>query len=183
MSRAARARCRASACRWRCADGEPVEAATLPTVTIAPGVTATLGWGRGALLERIDMRPGAVYPSQTLNEELIVIAQEGSATIEFDGKTAELTKDQVLYLQPGSVRSMKAGAAGWKAFEVYSPVRLDHLRLAGQDTSAANAAFADQGVTPSLPPGVVVNVNEIQWTPLTDPVPGKPYRRSTANAG
>jgi gluconolactonase len=164
------------------ADGEPVEAGTLPTITIAPGVVATLGWGRGALLERVEMRPDAVYPSQKLSEELIVIAQEGSATIEFDGKTAELTKDHALYLQPGSVRSVKAGAKGWKAFEVYSPVRLDHLALAGQNTSAANAAFPDQGVTPSLPAGVVVNVNEIQWTPLIDPVPGKPYRRSTANA-
>ena len=164
------------------AEGEPVEGGRLPTATLAPGVTATLGWGRGALLERIEMQPGAVYPSQTLNEELIVIAQDGSATIEFDGRTAELTKDHVIYLQPGSVRSLKAGAAGWKAFEVYSPVRLDHLRLAGQDTSAASAAFPDQGVTPSLPPGVVVNMNEIQWTPLIDPVAGKPYRRSTANA-
>ena len=96
------------------------------------------------LLERIEMQPGAVYPSQTLNEELIVIGREGSAAIAFDGKTAELTKDQALYLPPGSVRSLKAGAAGWKAFEVYSPVRMDHLRLAGQNTSAANAAFADQ---------------------------------------
>jgi gluconolactonase len=164
------------------ADGVPVEAGTLPAITIAPGVTARVGWGRGALLEQIDMRPGAVYPSQTLNEELILIGQDGSASIEFDGKSAELTKDDVLYLPPGSVRLLKAGAAGWKAFEVYSPVRLDHLRLAGQDTSAANAAFADQGVTPSLPPGAAINVNEIQWTPLSDPVAGKPYRRSTANA-
>ena len=164
------------------ADGVPVEAGTLPTITIAPGVVATLGWGRGALLERVEMRADAVYPAQTLAEELIVIGREGSATIEFDGKTAELAKDQALYLQPGSVRSVKAGPKGWQSFEVYSPVRLDHLRLAGQDTSGANAAFADQGVTPSLPPGVVVNVNEIQWTPLTDPVPAKSYRRSTANA-
>jgi gluconolactonase len=164
------------------ADGVPVEAGTLPSVTIAPGVVATLGWGRGALLERVEMRPDAVYPSQTLNEELIVIGREGSATIEFDGKTAELTKDRALYLQPGSVRSMKAGAKGWKAFEVYSPVRLDHLALAGQNTSAANATFPDQGATPSLPAGVVVDLNEIQWTPLIDPVAGKPYRRSTANA-
>jgi gluconolactonase len=164
------------------ADGEPVEAGKLPTITIAPGVVATLGWGRGALLERVEMRPDAVYPSQTLGEELIVIAQEGSATIEFDGKTVELTKDHVLYLQPGSVRSVTAGAKGWKAFEVYSPVRLDHLALAGQNTSGANAAFADQGVTPSLPAGVVVDLAEIQWTPLMDPVPGRSYRRSVAHA-
>ena len=57
----------------------------------------------------------------------------GSATLEFDGKTAELLKDHVLYLQPGTKRSVKAGPNGWKAFEVYSPVRLDHLALAGQN--------------------------------------------------
>ena len=106
-------------------------------------------------------KPGAVYPEQTLGEELIVIVQDGSATVEFDGKTAELTKDHVLYLQPGAKRSVKAGPNGWKAFEVYSPVRLDHLALAGQNTSGVNATFPDQGVTPSLQPGVVVNLNEI----------------------
>src|SRR5688572_20117759 len=63
------------------ADGEPIEGGKLPTITIAPGVVATLGWGRGALLERVEMRPDAVYPSQKLSEELIVIAQDGSATI------------------------------------------------------------------------------------------------------
>ena len=161
-------------------DGVPVERIALPTITIAPGVAATLGWGRGALLERVEMRPGAVYPPQTLREELIIVVQDGSATIEFDGTKAELAKDHVLYLQPGSVRSVTAGPRGWTAFEVYSPVRLDHLALAGRNTSGVNPGFPDQGVTPSLRPGAVVNLNEIQWTPLTDPVGGQSYRRSTA---
>jgi gluconolactonase len=163
-------------------DGQPVEAANLPGATIAPGVTAKLAWGRGALVERIEMQADAVYPEQTLGEELIVIGQDGSATFEFDGKTAELKKDQVLYLQPGVKRSVKAGGSGWKAFEVYSPVRLDHLALAGQNTSGVNVTFPDQGVTPSLQPGVVVNLNEIPWTPLTDPVAGKSYRRGAAHS-
>ena len=100
------------------ADGEPVERSKLPTITIAPGVTATLGWGRGAVVERVDMQANATYPSQTLNEELFVVVQEGSATIDFDGKTAELTKDHALYLQPGTKRSIKAGAGGLQAFEI-----------------------------------------------------------------
>jgi gluconolactonase len=162
------------------ADGEPVERVALPTVTIAPGVVATLGWGRGAMLERLQMQPGAAYPAQTLNEELILIVEDGSAAIAFNGETRELTKDHVLYLQPGTTRSMTAGAKGLKAFEVYSPIRLDHLALAGRNTSGVDVSFPDQGVTPSLEPGVVVDVNDIQWTPLTDPVPGKTYRRSTA---
>ena len=162
------------------AAGVPVERSALSTVTLAPGVSATLGWGRGALLERVEMQPGAAYPPQALNEELIIVVQDGSATIEVGGKAMELSKDQVLYLQPGSVRSMKAGANGWKAFEVYSPVRLDHLALAGKDTSGVNPSFPDQGATPSLPPGVIVNLNDIQLTPLVDPLAGKTYKRSTA---
>ena len=160
--------------------GVPVERSALPAITLAPGVVASLGWGRGALLERVEMRPGAVYPAQTLHEELIVVVQEGSAIVEFDGTKAELSKDHVLYLQPGSTRSVTAGPHGWTAFEVYSPVRLDHLALAGQNTSGLNVSFPDQGVAPSLQPGGVVNLNEIQWTPLTDPVAGQTYRRSTA---
>jgi gluconolactonase len=163
-------------------DGEPVERSTLPAITIAPGVTATLGWGRGALVERVDMSANATYPAQTLTEELFIIIQDGSATIDIGGKATDLTKDHAVYLQPGVVRSMKAGANGLRAFEIYSPVRLDHLAMAGQSTASVSATFPDQGVTPSLQPGVVVDLNEIQWTPLTDPVPGRSYRRSTTQS-
>src|SRR5215213_9630559 len=128
-------------------DGEPVERAKLPTIIIAPGVRAALGWGRGALVERVDMQANATYPSQTLNEELFVIVQDGSATIDVGGKTAELTKDHALYLQPGAVRSMKAGVNGLRAFEIYSPVRLDQLAMAGQATGGVSVTFPDQGVT------------------------------------
>jgi gluconolactonase len=164
------------------ADGEPAVTADLPVAAIAPGVEARLAWGRGALLERVSMQPGAQYPSQTLGEELIVIVTAGSASFDVDGKTIELAKDHVIYLTPGMKRSVRAGAGGWQAIEVYSPVRLDHLALAGQDIAGAKAGFPDQGVTPSLAPGVVVNINEIQWTPLTDPAPDLDYRRSTSQA-
>jgi gluconolactonase len=158
--------------------GQPVENATLPNATLAPGVVARLAWGRGALLEQVDMQAGAVYPEQTLGEELIVIVRDGSATLQFDGKTVELMKDHVIYLQPGARRSLKAGPNGWKSYEVYSPVRLDHLALAGQKVDGVNPTFPDQGVTPSLQPGVVANLNDIQWTPVTDPDTTKSYRRS-----
>ncbi|MEO8483261.1 MAG: SMP-30/gluconolactonase/LRE family protein [Acidobacteriota bacterium] len=162
--------------------GQLVENAALPTVSLAPGVMARLAWGRGALLEQVDMAPGAVFPTQTLSEELIVIARDGSATLEFDGTRVEMTKDQAIYLQPGARRSVTAGPQGWKAYEVYSPVRLDHLALAGQKTEGVSPAFPDQGMTPSLQPGVVVDLNQIQWTPVTDPEATRSYRRSPANS-
>ena len=118
------------------------------------------------------MRPGALYPSQTLNEELIVIGQEGSATIEFDGKTAELTKDQVLDLPPGSVRSLKAGAAGWK--------RSRSIRRCGWITFGSPDRTRPRRTSPSPTRGYALAAarrrrqpNEIQWTPLTDPVSGE----------
>jgi gluconolactonase len=161
------------------AHGQPVENAALPNATLAPGVVARLAWGRGALLEQVDMQANAVYPEQTLGEELIVIVRDGSATLEYDGKSAELLKDHVIYLQPGTKRSVKAGPNGWKAYEVYSPVRLDHLALAGQKVDGVNATFPDQGVTPSLQPGIVVN---FQWTPVIDPDTTKSYRRSSGQS-
>ena len=145
------------------------------------GGAARLGTRRAARTAR-DAGRRRRYPEQTLAEELILIGRDGSATIEFDGKTAELAKDSVLYLQPGAKRSLKAGPGGWKAFEVYSPIRLDHLALAGQNTSGVNATFPDQGVTPSIPAGVVVNFNDIQWTPVTNPDATKPYKRSTGHS-
>jgi gluconolactonase len=163
-------------------DGEPVEAGKLPSATLAAGVTAKLWWGRGALVERVEVQPDASYPEQTLGEELIIIGHDGSATVQFDGKTAEIGKDDVLYLQPGMKRSVKAGAKGWKAFEVYSPIRLDHLSLAGQNTSGVDVTFPDQGVMPSLQPGVVVNLSDIPFTPLTDPEKEKPYKRASAHS-
>jgi len=163
-------------------DGEPMETSKLPAAMIATGVMAKLWWGRGALVEKVEMQPDAAYPEQTLGEELIIVGQDGSATVQFDGKMAEIAKDEVLYLQPGSKRSVKAGAKGWKAFEVYSPIRLDHLALAGQNISGLNVTFPDQGVTPSLQPGVVVPLSDVPFTPLTNPEDGKSYKRASSQS-
>jgi gluconolactonase len=163
-------------------DGEPVITADLPKAQIGPGVEAQLAWGRGALLERVKMQAGAEYPAQKLDEELVIIVTAGTASVEFDGRKVELAKDSVLYLAPGSTRTVRAGSEGWQALEIYSPVRLDHLALAGQKIDGAKAGFADQGVTPSLEPGVVVNINQIQWTPLVDPPADLGHRRSNTLA-
>ena len=79
------------------------------------------------------------------------------------------------------MRSMKAGANGLQGVRGLFARAARSSRAGGAEHVRRRASpFPDQGVTPSLQPGVVVNLNEIQWTPLTDPVPGKSYRRSTA---
>ncbi len=155
----------------------------LPKVAIAPGVNATLAWGKGAMLEQLEMEKGAQYPSQQLNEEVITVVREGSGTCDIGGKTLELAADSVVYLTPGATRSLKAGPDGLKALEVFSPVRVDLLKLAGAAVpSGARIGFPDQGITPSLNPGQVYRLSEIQLTPLTDTLPNLTYTRSAANS-
>ena len=109
--------------------------AELPVIRIAEGVQATVAWGEGALMELLSMEAGSSYPEQALDEEVITVVQEGSATCVVGEETFELSKDSVLYLTPGSKRSLQAGSEGLKAVEVFSPVRLDHLSLAGKPHS------------------------------------------------
>ena len=164
--------------------GQVYEAADLPVINIAPGVTATVAWGKGAMLELVEMKPHANYPAESLVGEAITLVQEGSATCTTDGRTLQLGKDEFVFLTPGTKRSLKAGPQGLKAIEAFSPVRVDHLQLAGVELPAgAKVSFPDQGVTKtSVEPGKVYNLNEVQWTGITLPEPDKSYKRSTAHS-
>ncbi|MEO8597760.1 MAG: SMP-30/gluconolactonase/LRE family protein [Candidatus Solibacter sp.] len=163
--------------------GKALPLSALKKAAIAPGVTATLAWSKGALLANLEMDKGSTYPAQQLNEEVITVVREGSATCEVGGKSLELKADSVLYLTPGETRTLKAGPNGMKALEVFSPVRLDLVKLAGVTVpDSAKAGFADQGIKPSLTPDTVYNLSEIQLTPITDPDPALPYKRSAANS-
>ena len=129
------------------------------------------------------MEAGASYPELSLGEELITYVESGSATCVVGNKTYELSAGSLLYLTSGAKRSLKAGPDGLKALDVFSPVRTDHLKLAGVHLAdGADVGFPDQGVTPNIEAGTLYNLNEIQFTGLTAPDESKPYPRSAANA-
>jgi gluconolactonase len=164
-------------------EGEAVEAGKLPSATFAPGVTAKLWWGRGALVEKIEMQPDAAYPEQTLGEELIIIGQDGSATVQFDGKTAEIAKDDVLYpsARRETILSRPERKAG-RRFEVYSPVRLDHLALAGQNTSGVSVTFPDQGCHAFSPTRNGCSFERYPIYAFDESGRGKSYKRASSNS-
>ena len=163
--------------------GQIYELRSLPRIRIAPGVSATVSWGEGAMLELLEMKPGAHYPEQILTGELMTVVQQGSATCRMGDKTLELSKDSLLLLSEGTKRSLKAGPQGLKAIEVFSPLRIDHLQLAGVKLPKnAKVGFPDQGVTPSIEPGKLYNLNDIQWTAITRPDTSKTYSHSPANS-
>jgi len=88
--------------------GKVYELKELPKINIAEGVSAIVSWGEGARLEVLEMKGSSVYPEQALNEELITVVQDGSATCVLGEKTLELTKDAVLYLSQGMKLSLRA---------------------------------------------------------------------------
>ena len=155
----------------------------LPVIEIAPGVSASLAWGRGTLYEWVEMDAGSTYSEETLDGEVISIVQSGSLTCSTSGQDLELAKDAVLYLQEGAQRSLKAGPEGCRLVEVFSPVRRDHLEKAGASLSeSAQITIPDQGVKPSLEAGKVYDLHQIQLTALTPAVEGRSYQHSEANS-
>ena len=153
----------------------------LPEVAIAPGVTARASWGRGSLLETVAMEPGAEYPEQELTGEAITRVLSGSATCVLGGRSLELVQGSLLYLTEGTKRALRAGSEGLRALEVFSPVRVDHLELAGVAHGGdADVSFPDQGVEASLEPGEVYAFDSMQRTPIV--LPGMDADAPTAHA-
>ena len=75
---------------------------------------------------------------------------------------------------------MEAGSEGAELVEVFSPLRTDHLELAGVEVEPAE--MPDQGVMPSLEAGKVYNMGQVQLTPLIPADKSLPYPRSRANS-
>ena len=160
--------------------GRVYATAELPAIDLAAGVRGSLSWGRGALLEWLQMDAGADYPEQTLPGELITAVQSGSATCVLDGKELELSGRSFLYLTAGMRRSLTAGPDGFVAMEVFSPVLVDHLALAGTSLrDGAVVSFPDQGTEPSLDAGVVYAFDDIPRKPIV--MPGRETAPPTAH--
>ena len=153
---------------------------TLPSLALAQGIVARAAWGRGTLFEYVTMDAGAIYPEETLSVEVITTVRKGSITCRVNGVDKELSKDDFLYLTGGTTRALLGGLEGAELIEVFSPVRSDHLKLAGIDQ--AQLELPDQQVTPSVETGVVYNLGQIQLSPLVPANEDLPYPRSMANS-
>lgn len=151
--------------------GKVYSCADLPSIDIAEGVTASVCWGRGTLLEWLKMAPNTAYPEQAMTGELITAAQSGSATCTLDGQALDLGSNSLLYLTEPMRRSLQAGPDGFEAMEVFSPVLVDHLALAGTVLpDEADVTFPDQGIDKSsLEPGRVYGFGDIPRKPIRLP--------------
>ncbi|MCX6560674.1 MAG: SMP-30/gluconolactonase/LRE family protein [Candidatus Aminicenantes bacterium] len=162
------------------ADGVMTTLASLPEVLLAPGVKAKMYWAKGNLVAWLTLDPGASLPKETLPAERIMVVMKGAvsqflggANVEMraetredpDGTHGRTPRNDLLLLEKGTENAVQAGVAGAEIVEVYWPVRADYLAKAGV-ADAPPAPDVQFPIAPTVTPGTVYDLNDIQFTEL-----------------
>lgn len=166
----------------------------LETVTLGEGATAKVYWGMGALMALVELEPGASMPERTIEGERFLFVREGEVEELINGERKTLVAKprevpgplngaspvhEFVYLQAGAETAIKAGNNGATILEVFSPVSSFYLKAAGYDKNVPDPISIDGfPVEPNIEPGVVMNLDELQYTEL---VPGANARIISGN--
>jgi gluconolactonase len=157
----------------------------IPETTLAPGVTARMYWGKGALVSWISMTPGAEIPRETLPSERIMMVMKGTVeqlidvtfvpmiAIEAQRMTplsGNRARNDFVYLSQGAPNALKAGTSGAEILEVYSTIRSDYLKKAGISNVVAGSPEGKYKVAPSVRLGKIYNLHDVQFTQLGEGV-------------
>jgi len=163
------------------ADGVVTPVSSLPETELAPGVKARLYWGKGNLVAWLTFDPGAKIPEEALPAERIMVVTKGEigqllgeSTVAMravpreapDGTHGGTPKNEFVYLEKGARNAVAAGPAGAEIVEVYWPPRADYLARAGAKNLPAKFAEPAFPVAPTVRPGVVGDLHEVQFTEL-----------------
>jgi gluconolactonase len=162
-------------------DGKVSNLDALPNTTLYLGVNAKLYWGNGSLAGILDLEPNAQIPEEVLSSDRFVFVMEGSIDQLIDGNYVTMISRKreapdgthkanpridFVYIEKGSKNALKAGPAGAKIFEVYSPVRLDYLQKAGITDVPSNSIDLKASLTPNVKPNTVYDIYDLQYTAL-----------------
>jgi gluconolactonase len=154
----------------------------LPVAAIAPGVSARLYWGKGNLVALLAMAPGAEIPKAVLPGETILVMMKGTVELLVDGSGVTMLarpretpdgthggtpRNDFVFLEKGAESALKAGPAGAEIIEVDWPPRPDYLALAGVKARPSDLASAQFLLEPTVEPGVVYDLNDVQFTELS----------------
>jgi gluconolactonase len=163
------------------ADGVVTPILSVPESTLAPGVKASFYWGKGNLVAWLTFDPGAAIPEETLPAERVMAVMKG--TIEQlvgdafvamravprdvpDGTHGRTPVNEFVYLEKGARNGVKAGPDGAEIVEVYWPPRADYLKKAGAKGVPAEFPEPAFPVAPTVRPGLVGDLQDIQFTEL-----------------
>jgi gluconolactonase len=158
--------------------GVVINRKNLPDVTLAPGVTCKMYWGKGNLINWMTMQPGAEIPREKLSGERLMVVWKGSVEQLVNGKYLPMScynlvtnwssnpHRDFVYLQKGAENAVRAGRDGAEILEVYWPVRLDYVKKAGGQVPA-NTVDGDFKAAPAFPPNQVLNYYDVQFSDLS----------------
>ena len=165
----------------RLADGAVTPIASVPETALAPGVKASLYWGKGDLVAWLKMDPGATISEETLPAERIMVVMKGTVEQLLEGSYAPMRavdretpdgthggtpKNEFVYLEKGAKNGLKAGPDGAEIVEVYWPPRPDYLAKAGAKGVPAKFPEPAFPVAPTVKPGLVGDLYDLQFTEL-----------------
>jgi gluconolactonase len=163
------------------ADGVVTPIVSVPETVLAPGVKASLYWGKGNLVAWLNLDAGAAIPEETLPAERIMIVMKGEIAQLIEGAYVPMRAvprdvpdgthggtpvNEYVYLEKGARNGVKAGPAGAEIVEVYWPPRPDYLAKAGAKDVPAKFPEPAFPVAPTVNPGVVGDLQDIQFTEL-----------------
>ena len=146
----------------------------LPAVELAPGVKCKMYWGKGNLINWMTMEPDAEIPREKLPGERLMVVWKGSVDQlineqfvtmrQYDTKTnwTSTPHRDCVYLKKGSDNALRAGKEGAEILEVYYPVRLDYVEIAGGKVPSKQVTGSYNN-TPSFPPNQVLNFYDVQF--------------------
>jgi gluconolactonase len=151
-------------------------------------VTARAYWGKANLVSFLTLEPKAELPEGLIVGERFIFVLDGEVqelingnyvTLEAisadspDGTNARTSVREFVYLQDGAKTAIKAGSEGAKIVEVFSPVPVEYLRLAGIENIPDPIDLTSLPVKPTVEPNKVYNLDDLQFTEL---VPGSNSR-------
>ncbi|MBN1293275.1 MAG: SMP-30/gluconolactonase/LRE family protein, partial [Candidatus Latescibacteria bacterium] len=161
--------------------GEITSIGSLPEIELVPDAKARICWGKGVLVNRMTIAPGAEIPRETLPGERIMIVLNGSVNQLINGSFVTMIgyeyermtpisgrrgRMDFVYLEKGAESALKAGKEGAEIIEVYHPVRTDYLKKAGITYIPRTVGTDNYETEPSIRPNRIYNYYDIQFTQL-----------------
>jgi quercetin dioxygenase-like cupin family protein len=109
---------------------------------LAEGVRARALFGDAAMLNLVELDPGAVVPEHSHPHEQLGIGLRGLITMVIDGTERPMGPMDAMHIPSGVVHAGVAGPEGALVLDVFTPIREDFRALA--QAAAAHAGAADE---------------------------------------
>jgi quercetin dioxygenase-like cupin family protein len=102
----------------------------LSPFTMADGVRGRALFGDGAMLNLVELDPGAVVPEHSHPHEQLGIGISGLIVMQIDGEEHPMGPMDAMHIPSGVVHGAYAGPEGAVVLDVFVPVREDFRALA-----------------------------------------------------